>query len=102
MRKTHEVFPLAVHQTEIKCHSEFKEKHFESLKQYWFNGYEYESPEASSRIFVHLKEEYSDFFISLKEALNEYLEVLEIENDDLEDETTISSKITLLINNSLK
>lgn len=79
MRKTHEVFPLAVHQTDIKCHSNFKEKHFENLKKYWFNGYKYESPEASSRIFVHLNEDYSEFFSSLKEALNEYLEVLGID-----------------------
>ena len=79
MRKTHEVFPLAVHQTSISCHKEFKEKHYESLKKYWFNGYEYESPEASSRIFVHLNEEYKQFFISLKDALNEYLEVLGID-----------------------
>jgi hypothetical protein len=66
MRRTHEVFPLAIHQTTISCHKEFKEKYYENLKEYWFNGYEYESPEGSSRIFVHLCEDYTEFFDSLK------------------------------------
>lgn len=83
MKKVHEVFPLVVYQTSIDCHKEFKEKYLQDLKDYWFNGYEYESPEASSRIFVHLEEKYSDFFKHLKVAFDEYFEVLGIKYDRL-------------------
>jgi hypothetical protein len=83
MKKIHEVFPLVVYQTDIEGHKEFKEKYLQNLKDYWFNGYEYESPEASSRIFVHLNENYSDFFKSLKITFDEYFEVLGIKYDRL-------------------
>jgi hypothetical protein len=83
MKKIHEVFPLVVYQTDIEGHKEFKEKYLQDLKDYWFNGYEYESPEASSRIFVHLNESYSDFFKSLKTTFDEYFEVLGIKYDRL-------------------
>jgi hypothetical protein len=83
MKKIHEVFPLVVYQTTVDCHKDFKEHHLQNLKDYWFNGYEFESPEASSRIFVHLEEKYSEFFKSLKVAFDEYFEVLGIKYDRL-------------------
>ena len=58
MNKSHELFPLVVYQGTIDCHNEFKEKHIDSLRDYWFNGYQNESPEYSGRIFVHHNKEY--------------------------------------------
>lgn len=83
MKKVHEVFPLIVYQTSLECHDKFKEKYLEDLKKYWFNGYKYESPEASSRIFVHLNDKYKEFFDSLKVAFDEYFEILGIKYDRL-------------------
>ena len=48
MSKVHEIFPLVVYQGNIDCHSEFKQ-YTDELKQYWFNGYENESPEYSKK-----------------------------------------------------
>ena len=38
----------------IDCHNEFKQ-YTDELKKYWFNGYKYESPEGSGRIFFYRK-----------------------------------------------
>jgi hypothetical protein len=51
MNKVHEMFPLIVYQGSIDCHQEFKEKNINSLRDYWFNGYENESPELSGKFF---------------------------------------------------
>jgi hypothetical protein len=84
MGKIHEVFPLIVYQGKIDCHEEFKSKHLESLKQYWFNGYENESPEFSGKIFVHLQEQYKSFFESLKKNIDEYMRHLNIDYTKLD------------------
>lgn len=78
MKKIHEIFPLVVYQTTIGCHDKFKEQYYDQIKKYWFNGYRYESPEASSRIFLHLNKDYQVFLTSLKKAFNEYFDVLNI------------------------
>ena len=52
MGKVHEVFPLVIYQGNINCHEKFKQYTWE-LQQYWFDGYENESPEYSGRIFLH-------------------------------------------------
>ncbi len=83
MKKIHEVFPLVVYQASLDCHEKFKEKYLEELKKYWFNGYEYESPEASSRIFVHLNENYSELFQGLKKLFDDYFDTLNIKYDRL-------------------
>jgi len=84
MNKVHELFPLVVYQGEIDCHKEFKSKHLESLKQYWFNGYENESPEFSGKIFVHLQEQYKSFFESLKRNIDEYMKYLNVDYTKLD------------------
>jgi hypothetical protein len=83
MKKIHELFPLVIYQGTLDCHEEFKKQHLESLKKYWFNGYEYESPEASSNIFAHLNQDYSMFFKSLRKIFDEYFDALNIKYDRL-------------------
>ena len=84
MNKVHELFPLVVYQGKVDCHEEFKSKHLESLKQYWFNGYENESPEFSGKIFVHLQEQYKSFFDSLKKNIDEYMKHLNVDYTKLD------------------
>ena len=50
MNKVHEIFPLIVYQGSINSHEHMK-KHIDVLREYWFDGYENESPEYSGRIF---------------------------------------------------
>lgn len=83
MKKIHEVFPLVIYQGSLECHENFKKNHLEKLKKYWFNGYEYESPEASSNIFVHLDENYFELFQDLKKVFNDYFNILNIKFDRL-------------------
>jgi hypothetical protein len=83
MKKVHEVFPLVVYQASLDCHEKFKKKHLEELKKYWFNGYEYESPEASSNIFVHLNSNYSDLFVGLRKIFDDYFDTINIKYDRL-------------------
>jgi len=78
MNKVHEIFPLIVYQGKVDCHEEFKKDNLNSLKEYWFNGYENESPEGSGKIFVHHQEKYKKFFNSLKNNLDEYMEHLNV------------------------
>ena len=84
MNKIHEIFPLIVYQGKIDCHEEFKEKYLESLKDYWFNGYEKESPEFSGKIFVHLQDQYKSFFDSLKKNIDEYMKHLNVDYTKLD------------------
>tara|TARA_B100002019_G_C21237535_1_gene583598 strand:+ start:610 stop:1290 length:681 start_codon:yes stop_codon:yes gene_type:complete len=83
MKKIHEVFPLIVYQGSLECHEKFKEDKLEEVKEYWFNGYEYESPEASSRIFLHLNENYSELFKNLRTIFDEYFDALNIDYQKL-------------------
>ena len=78
MNKVHQIFPLIVYQGTIDCHEEFKEQNLESLRDYWFNGYENESPEVSGNIFSHLTEDYSVFYESLKKCIFEYFDHLKV------------------------
>lgn len=84
MNKVHELFPLVVYQGKVDCHEEFKSKHLESLKQYWFNGYENESPEFSGKIFIHLQQKYKSFFDSLKKNVDEYMKHLNVDYTKLD------------------
>ena len=77
MKKIHEIFPLIVYQGSLECHKKFKEDNLEEVKEYWFNGYEYESPEASSRIFLHLNENCSELFKNLRTVFDEYFETFD-------------------------
>jgi len=82
MSKVHEIFPLVVYQGNIDCHSEFKQ-YTDELKQYWFNGYENESPEYSGRIFLHTEEKYEPFFDDLKKNIDDYMTHLNVDHDKL-------------------
>ena len=84
MNKIHEVFPLVVYQGTVYCHEEFKKLHLNSLRDYWFDGYQNESPEGSGRIFVHLQEKYKLFFLSLKKNIDQYMQHLNIDNTILD------------------
>ena len=81
MGAVHEIFPLVVYQGEVDCHDKFKEKYLNELKDYWFDGYENESPEYSGRIFVHSK--YQFFFHSLKKNIDEYFDCLNVDHSHL-------------------
>ena len=83
MGKVHEVFPLIVYQGDVVGHDEFK-KNLEEIKKYWFNGYKYESPEGSERIFLHRNEKYIDFFsIHIRKVFDEYFDTLNIDYNKL-------------------
>lgn len=79
MNKIHEVFPLIVYQGQIDCHEEFKKNNLDFLRDYWFNGYQNESPEFSGKIFVHHQERCKDFFVSLKKNIDEYNKHLDVD-----------------------
>lgn len=83
MNKVHEMFPLIVYQGMIDCHSGFKNCHLESLKKYWFDGYENESPEYSGKIFVHHEKKYKLFFDDLKKNVDQYMQHLNVDYDKL-------------------
>lgn len=78
MNKVHEMFPLVVYQGMVDCHEEFKNKNLDSLRDYWFNGYQNESPEYSGKIFVHHQQKYKPFFDSLKKNIDQYMEHLNV------------------------
>ena len=83
MGKVHEVFPLIIYQGNVDGHDEFK-KNLEDIKKYWFNGYKYESPEGSERIFLHRNEKYIDFFsIHIRKVFDEYFSSLNIDYNKL-------------------
>ena len=77
--RIHKLFPLVVYQGEIDSHKEFKEKHLNSLRDYWFNGYENESPEYSGKIFLHKEEKYHLFFNGLKRSIDNYYNYLKVD-----------------------
>ena len=83
MGKVHEVFPLIIYQGDVDGHDEFK-KNLEDIKKYWFNGYKYESPEGSERIFLHHNEKYIDFFsVHIRKVFDEYFDSLNIDYNKL-------------------
>ena len=83
MGKVHEIFPLIVYQGNVDGHDEFK-KNLEDIKKYWFNGYKYESPEGSERIFLHRNGKYIDFFsIHIRKVFDEYFDSLNIDYNKL-------------------
>ena len=75
VNKVHEIFPLIVYQGSINSH-EYMKKHIDVLREYWFDGYENESPEYSGRIFLHQEEYCKPFFKDLKTNVDEYLNCL--------------------------
>jgi hypothetical protein len=81
MNKIHEIFPTIVYQGEIKSHQEFKNQYLSELKEYWFDGYENESPENSEKIFLHHNLKYQSFFKNLLENVYEYLNILDVDVD---------------------
>lgn len=82
MSKVHEIFPLVVYQGNIDCHNQFKQ-YTDELKQYWFNGYENESPEYSGRIFLHTEKKYEPFFDDLKKNIDDYMTHLNVDHEKL-------------------
>ena len=80
MNKVHEVFPLIVYQGSIECHSYMK-KHISNLRDYWFNGYDNESPEYSGKIFAHQKEYCKPFFHDLKVNIDNYMQHLNVNHE---------------------
>lgn len=84
MNKIHELFPLIVYQGTIDCHEQFKKDNLESLKDYWFDGYQNESPEFSGKIFVHHQNRYKLFFESLKKNIDEYMKHLNVDYTKLD------------------
>jgi uncharacterized protein (TIGR02466 family) len=83
MNKVHEIFPLVVYQDSIDCHKEFKKENLNLLKEYWFNGYENESPEYSGRIFLHNDPQYNIFFDDLKRSIDNYFYHLNVDYSKL-------------------
>ena len=82
MGKVHEVFPLVIYQGNINCHDKFKQYTWE-LQQYWFDGYENESPEYSGRIFLHANCKYEMFFDDLKKNIDDYYKELNVDHTKL-------------------
>jgi uncharacterized protein (TIGR02466 family) len=78
------MFPTIVYQGTVECHQEFKKKNLDSLRSYWFNGYENESPEYSGRIFTHQKPEYRQFFKELRTHVDNYFKVLNVDYNKLD------------------
>lgn len=84
MNKVHEVFPLIVYQGEVECHSEFKRRNLDNLKDYWFNGYINESPEYSRKIFAHLNDDYKVFYEELRVHIDNYFNFLNVDHTKLD------------------
>lgn len=82
MNKVHEIFPLIVYQGSIDSH-DYMKKHIDVLREYWFDGYENESPENSGRIFLHGNCKYEMFFDSLKKNIDEYMKHLNVDHEKL-------------------
>ena len=59
-------------------------KHIDVLREYWFDGYENESPEYSGRIFLHQEEYCRPFFKDLKTNIDEYLKHLSVDSSKLD------------------
>lgn len=84
MHRVHEAFPLIVYQGMIGCHEKFKENNLDFLRDYWFDGYQNESPEYSGRIFVHHQKQCHSFFEELRDHINNYFEYLKVDYEKLD------------------
>jgi hypothetical protein len=84
MDKVHELFPLVIYQGEIENHQEYKKNYLEELKEYWFNGYQNESPECSGRIFLHKNKKYLSIFQDIKKNIDRYFYHLNVDYEKLD------------------
>lgn len=84
MNKVHEIFPLVIYQNTIDCHQTFKETYIDQIRDYWFNGYQNQSPECSGKIFLHVDEKYKFFFDDLKKSIDLYYQSLGVEYSKLD------------------
>ena len=83
MHRIHEAFPTIVYQGMVECHEEVK-KHIDELRDYWFDGYNNESPEYSGRIFVHQKLSCKPFFNELRSHVDNYFDYLNVDHSKLD------------------
>ncbi len=84
MHRIHEMFPLIVYQGMVDCHEKFKEDNLNFLRDYWFDGYQNESPEYSGRIFVHHQEKCKIFFEELRSQVDNYFGHLNVDYEKLD------------------
>lgn len=83
MHRVHEAFPLVVYQGMVESQDKIK-IYLEELRDYWFDGYQNESPEYSGRIFVHQNEIYRPFFEELRTHVDNYFEYLNVDYSKLD------------------
>lgn len=83
MHRIHEAFPLIVYQGMVECHEQIK-NHLDELRDYWFDGYQNESPEYSGRIFAHQKESCKPFFQELRTHVDNYFDYLNVDHSKLD------------------
>ena len=83
MHRVHEAFPLIVYQGMVESQDKIK-IHLEELRDYWFDGYQNESPEYSGRIFVHQNKNYQPFFKELRTHVDNYFEYLNVDHSKLD------------------
>lgn len=83
MHRVHEAFPLIVYQGMVESQDKIK-IYLEELRDYWFDGYQNESPEYSGRIFVHQNEIYRPFFEELRTHVDNYFGYLNVDYSKLD------------------
>jgi hypothetical protein len=83
MHRVHEAFPLIVYQGMVESHDKIK-IYLEELRDYWFDGYQNESPEYSGRIFAHQNKIYRPFFEELRTHVDNYFEYLNVDYSKLD------------------
>lgn len=83
MHRIHEAFPLIVYQGMVESQDKIK-VYLEELRDYWFDGYENESPECSGRIFAHQNKIYRPFFEELRTHVDSYFEYLNVDYSKLD------------------
>jgi hypothetical protein len=83
MHRVHEAFPLIVYQGMVDCHEKIK-SNLDELRDYWFDGYQNESPEYSGRIFVHQKKSCKPFFEELRTHVDNYFGYLNVDYSKLD------------------
>lgn len=83
MHRIHEAFPLIVYQGMVESHEKIK-SNIDELREYWFDGYQNESPEYSGRIFAHQKESCKPFFEELRTHVDNYFGYLNVDFSKLD------------------
>jgi len=83
MHRVHEAFPLIVYQGMVESQDKIK-IYLEELRDYWFDGYQNESPEYSGRIFAHQNEIYRPFFEELRTHVDNYFGYLNVDYSKLD------------------